>query len=272
MTQKVDFRNKVVYGFKVLGWLAHDNNYWDRTCPSCKGMYSSFQTANCPKCGQPLTFITKGDGVPMSISEGTFYPALTKGQKAKDMKAIENRKNGLVPKYRFKMFNFGGNGVITPHPLHNRMVKGALVEITLINHQIIPSWFTGENNVPHVEMMIMVFDNYGDKIEVLADGKAADAITPHRVNPDGTPAPMNLDTQTAASTVTETAPNPKLATLEAMKAQIDAMMAEIKGESAQAPAPNPDPAPTTAPAPAPTQSFNPFEDEVTDNDVFANAM
>lgn len=195
-TQKTESR--VNFAMKIVGNLMHDNHLFDRTCPSCSGMYSSFKTANCPKCGAVLTFITTNDGNnrAMSISEGTLGICFGPKQEEKDAKAIKNRKNGLTPLYRFKRFSFADdNGAMALPKDHHRMKMGAQVEITIINHQVIPSGpFNTKKHGPTVEFMLMIFDDqgYGDKVVILKDAQAIANNVPVNVDDHGQPTPVDV--------------------------------------------------------------------------------
>ena len=192
-------KKEVRYAFKIVGNLGHDNHLFDRTCPACKGMYSSHERSNCPKCNAALTYLTGPEGRPIAISEGTVYPAFNDKQLQKDAAEISARKNGMPIKYRFKMFNFmDDNGVLTPPIEHDRCRKGAKVEIVSMNHQCVPSWFMGKDisnpqsttKIPWVEFLVLVYTNYGDYIKVLTEAEYANIVVHHPMNPDGTPAPI----------------------------------------------------------------------------------
>ena len=193
-------KEKVRYAFKIVGQLGHDNKLFDRTCSTCKGMYSSHERGNCPKCNKPLTYITGADGQPISISEGTVYPAFGDKQLKKDIAEMTSRRNGMPIKYRFKMFHFiDEHGVLVPPPEHSRCRSGAKVEIVTMNHQIVVSWFMGKDKqnpeskakIPWVEFMILVYTNYGDHVKMLTEAEYASMVIHHEVNADGTPAPMS---------------------------------------------------------------------------------
>lgn len=165
-----------VYRLEIVGNLGHDNTYFDKTCTNCKGMYSSAQYATCPKCGGTLTAITTREGKPMSISEGTIYPAFGERQKKRNAEAIANRKNGMESVYRFKIFSFAdANGFVSPPMDHHRMRSGARVKVFIRNHPLVSSWFVSRENKPKVELMMQIYPQYGDKIEVLRDAQAATA-------------------------------------------------------------------------------------------------
>jgi len=166
--------------FTMDGWLACDNKLFDRTCPSCNGMYSSYEVANCPKCGSQLTFITTAKGSSMAISEGTFYPCLSQKQ-------TQEAGNGIETVYRFKIFSFSdANGVLAPPPEHAFCKKGALVKIRTIGHQIIHRLFSTGQGVPKVESLFLVWKNYGDSVKLLQGPKVS-----YQVDANGQPAQMN---------------------------------------------------------------------------------
>lgn len=191
-------KRSVNYAFKIVGSLRHDNFLFDRTCAACGGMYSSRKQSTCPKCSQPLTYITSNDGKPMSMSEGTLYLAFGDKQWRRDTDIISHRKNGMPATYRFKLFEFmDEHGVLTPPQFHDECRKGAKVEIVTMNHQLIPSWFRTRDNVPKIELMLLVFTNYGDTFKVLTAAQYADKTISHTVNLDGSPAPMGNE-ETAA--------------------------------------------------------------------------
>jgi len=195
----VELKNRINLGVAFTGWLAHDNKLFDRSCTACGGMYSSFVNAVCPKCGKGLTYLRiPGNQKALCISEGTMYPALSKNQLEKDAQAITARKRAVPITYRFKVFGFADEqGVLVPPAIHKRLRKGALVEVRMYNHQPVITPFQSEKG-PKVEMMLMVFEAYGDKVTVLTDAKAADVLTPVRTNPDGTAAPVQMPDPNAA--------------------------------------------------------------------------
>lgn len=239
------------FAVKIRGFLGHDNDYFDRTCPACKGMHSSFITISCPKCGAALTYLTTSKNKPFAISEGTIYPVLG-AQEDKDKKTIEGKKNGMIPKYRFKIFSFMENEVLAPPLEHVSMKKGALVELIIINHQLIPSWFTTKDKVPCVELLAQIYPQYGDSVKVLQGPKVAETTVSYPVNPDGSPTPLMV----GGGTDTE-----KIALMEAE-------IARLKAETPATPAlPNTPPPPdttvhgadTVSGASATVGSVDPFE-------------
>jgi hypothetical protein len=184
-------KRSVNYAFKIVGSLRHDNLLFDRTCAACGGMYSSRKQSTCPKCSQPLTYITSNDGKPMSMSEGTLYLAFGDKQWRRDAATIAKRKNGMPATYRFKLFEFmDEHGVLTPPQFHDECRKGAKIEIVMMNHQLVPSWFKAGDGTPKVELMVPVFTNYGDTFKILTAAQYASKTVSHAVNPDGSPAPM----------------------------------------------------------------------------------
>ena len=184
-------KKSVNYAFKIVGYLGHDNKLFDRTCPACKGMYSSQITDVCPKCGQKLTYITNAEGKAMSISEGTIYPSFGPKQEARDAQAVTSRKNGMSPIYRFKLFSFiDEQGVLVPPQFHSSCLKGAKVEVLVMNHQLVPSWFQTKEKVVRVELMLPVYANYGDTFNVLTAAQYANKVVSHEVKPDGSPAEL----------------------------------------------------------------------------------
>lgn len=206
MENQVQDNKSVNYAFKIVGYLGHDNKLFDRTCPACKGMYSSHELANCPKCGMLLTYLTSPDGKALAISEGTVYPAFGPKQDKRDIAAVTNRKNGMFPTYRFKLFSFmDDHGVLIPPAEHGRCRKGAKVEILTMNHQLVPSWFLGRDGAHKVELLIMVYTNYGDSIKVLTEQEYTNKVVYHPLNPDGTPAPLQTEGDARAKAQAEIA-------------------------------------------------------------------
>jgi hypothetical protein len=252
MDNQVREQRSINYAFKIVGYLGHDNKLFDRTCPTCqKGMYSSREVTRCPKCGGALSYLTNAEGKALAISEGTVYPAFGPKQEKRDIEAVAKRKNGMLPMYRFKMFSFmDEHGVLIPPPEHGRCRKGAKVEILTMNHQLVPSWFQTKENTVKVELLIMVYTNYGDYVKVLTAQEYASKTVSHNVYPDGTPVPM-------------TAQEDRIAYLERQ-------IAELRGATA----------PTAPPAPQPpVQETLPWEGQnqmtaAADNSVdpFANAQ
>ena len=235
MTQPmIDFKTRVNYGKTITGWLLHDNKLFDRTCPQCGGMYSSFLASSCKKCGQPLTYIRTGDGRAMAISEGTLGIALPKTQIERDEKSIKARKGGMLITHRFKLFSFEENGVLSPHPLHKNLRTGSLVEVRIINHQELTKPFRTRAGAWKIELMYPVYDQYGDTVKILRGPKAADVTTPHGVTATGAAAPITVTANTE---------------IAALQKQMAEMQARINALG-QAPAPT-TAAPTPTPPPAP---------------------
>jgi hypothetical protein len=250
MEKQVSTKRSVNYAFKIVGYLGHDNKLFDRTCPACrKGMYSSREYSRCPKCGGVLGYLTNADGKAIAISEGTVYPAFGPKQEKSDAMAIAKRKNGMLIKYRFKMFSFiDEHGVLIPPAEHGRCRSGAKVEIMIMRHQLIPSWFMGkdENNpnsetkVPWVELMMPIFTNapYNDYVKVLTEQEYASKTISHNVYPDGSPVPIEVPTA-QPTVVPEATP---ITGIDADIAALEKRIAAIKAAQApavQAPVPQP---------------------------------
>lgn len=227
-TQAANGKKRYVnVGIKYRGFLAHDNKYFDRTCPSCGSMYDSRSIAMCPKCMQPLTSITAPSGKAMGISEGTFYPCLSNKTKEGIKQSLGRRKRAMPITYRFKIFSFPNEqGVLAPPPQHLEMKTGALIEMVLINHPAEATYyFAKEKNldpaqlrscaelieaaqkantvapeVPDIlasmlklgcEVMHRVYPQYGDTIKVVMAPKAKGATTvSYKVDAEGNPAPV----------------------------------------------------------------------------------
>lgn len=244
MDKKTYTKKNVNYAFKIVGFLGHNNNIFDRVCEGeCKRMYFSREHPDntCPNCGGKLTYIRSADNVPMSVSEGTIYPAFGPKQESHDLDAIIRRKNGMRPVYRFKMFNFmDEHGFLDAPEEHSRCKRGAKVEIVTVNHQLVPSLFEtkpkdGSPSELRVELLIMLYENYGDRIKILTDAEYSDKTHPYSVYKDGTPVPLVLDDDDA-----------KIAAMEASIAEIKANKARTATRTASTPPPPPKMAPDKA--------------------------
>ncbi len=168
------------YWFGMIGYLGHDNKLFDRTCTACKGMYSSYEMSVCPKCGLPLAYITTTKGTPMAISEGTIYPAFSDKEKLRYTESVNNRKGGMEAVYRFKIFSFADDkGVLAPPLNHHLMKSGSKVKVQIINHEFILDGFMSKGETPKAkaEVMLMVYPQYGDTVEVQAAPKPNPAVT-----------------------------------------------------------------------------------------------
>jgi hypothetical protein len=219
-----------VYRLEIVGNLGHDNAYFDKTCSNCGGMYFSGQYATCPKCGGTLTAITTKEGKPMSISEGTLYPAFGEKQKKRNAQAIANRKNGMESVYRFKIFSFAdANGYVSPPAEQHLLKKGARVKVFIRNHPVVASWFLSKENKPKVELMMQIYPQYGDTIQVLKEAQVAAATQGVTMGPNGQPAP--LDTSKETNEI----------------AQLEARIAYLRGQQGKPAAPPA--APSAPPAP-----------------------
>jgi hypothetical protein len=233
---------------KMRGFLLHDNKYFDRTCPSCGGLFTSYVHASCPKCNQPLTFITAPNGKPMGISEGTFNPLLSEKTKARLERNLTARKNAVPIKYRFKIFSFvDDKGILSPPPEHMYMKSGALVEILIINHPAEATSFLTKELKPMVELMHKIYTGYGDSIKVVREPKAkAESTVAYKVDAAGNPVPVAPPFGTGAA-------NP---VIDEMQKRVSAIQAEIdKMRSVQAPPVLPVNAGVAAAADAAAQEF-----------------
>ena len=194
MENQVKEKVEITYAVKIVGNLACDNSLFDRTCPSCGGMYSSRKRSNCAKCGKLLTHITSRKGEPMTISEGTIYPDFNRYWTKRDADTLARTPNVLVPKYRFKIYSFmDEHNTLTPAAEHDRCRSGAKVEIVILNHQLIMKHFLSKDGTGNVELMLHIYTNRGDTIKVLTEAEYVDKVISHPVNPDGSPAPLTLD-------------------------------------------------------------------------------
>ena len=193
--QSVEDEYPTNYVFGMVGHLGHDNKLFDRTCPACRGMYSSYGQSTCKKCSQPLTYITSKENKAMAISEGTIYPSFGPKQKKRDADTIANRKNGVKVIYRFKIYSFADeSGVLSPPQNHHLMKSGAQVELAIANHEVITSWFMSkEDGQPRMEIMLMVYPKYGDYAKIISEPKASQNVTHVPVDTQGKPAPVNTD-------------------------------------------------------------------------------
>jgi hypothetical protein len=234
MDQKVVNKRNTNYAFKLVGYLGHDNKLFDRVCSGgCKGLFSSREYSACPKCGRGLSYILSADNKPMAISEGTVYPAFGPKQEKRDASEVAKRKNGMRPIYRFKMFSFmDEQGILTAPIEHDKCLRGAKVEILSMNHQLVPSWFevkakeSGQRSEIRVELLVMIYTNYGDKVTVLTEREYAGRIGSYPVNAaDGTPAPITLPAQNDDER------------LDMLQRQIDEIRAAKTAQAAAVPAP-----------------------------------
>jgi len=183
------------FAAKITGNLGHDANVFDRTCPKCKGMYYSLMTPACPKCGAQLTYMTTGKGKPMSITECSFYPIFGEETEKRWEADTAKRKGGMGITWRFKIFNYADkNGVLADHPMSMLLKKGATIELRVYNHppfatEYVSTKFAGKKMV---EMMFVVYPNYGDSVKVIKQSAVAT-----KVDAQGNAVPPTL-TPTAA--------------------------------------------------------------------------
>lgn len=203
MENQVEEKKEITFAVKLVGNLACDNDLFDRTCPSCGGMYSSRKRSNCVKCGALLTYITGREGKPITISEGTIYPALNKYWAKRDGETLAHTPNVLRPKYRFKLYSFmDEHNTLIPAAEHDRCRSGAKVELVILNHQLIPKHFLSKDGTGNVELMFHIYTNKGDTIKVLTEAEYADKVVSYPVNPDGSPAPLNWDSLSTTDKLT----------------------------------------------------------------------
>lgn len=248
---------KVNYGFAIVGWLAHDALLFDRQCPACGNMVSSYEHRVCPKCNGELGFMTTSSGDKMSIMECTLYPNFNDATKQRNAESLKARKGAVPITYRFKAFGFSKDDALAPPNFFHDMKKGALVKVTTYNHELLATPFTRRNGAAAVELMVQVFAQFGDSFEVLVKGKAAE----HHIDEPGTrataeSAPVVPD-NTAPEMAHQSAPSGEFA---AMKKEIDelkAMVYHLAGAKSTAPAAS-GPVDPTPPA-EDDEASNPFE-------------
>lgn len=216
---------KVVnYGFAIVGWMAHDALLFDRNCPTCHKMYSSFEHKTCPQCGGELGYITIPSGRKMSIMECTLYPNFNDATRRKNAEDTRARKGAVPITYRFKAFSFSDDeGVLAPPDEYHRMVKGALVSVRMYNHELLATPFEKRNGDTGVELMVQVYPQFGDIVSILKEGKAAE----HQIDDPGTkdaaksaPAAPASAPQAPVSASNESDTDKRLSRLEAMFAQV----------------------------------------------------
>lgn len=238
--------------FMVRGFLAHDAKIFHASCPTCGGLYSLYETTTCSKCGGKLDFIRTDKGVPMSIGELTFYPAIGREQEGRDAKTTRGKNGGVLPVYRVKMFSFAdedGN-LPNPHPDFLNLRKGVMIEITCYNHQPIFTVFNTKDGAQKVEVMLYIYANHQDSLTILRGAKERTATTSYAVNADGSPAPVQ--TTPTPQTTTVSPDNVSEIMSKLSPADLQSLMAMVKTiQSGQAPAtvptePAPNPEPSTA--------------------------
>jgi len=268
MYQNITTKRSANYAFKIVGHLGHDNELFDRACMGgCKGLFSSRKHSVCPKCGRELCWILSADKQPMAISEGTIYPAFGSKQDMRNLADITKRKNGMRPIYRFKMFSFMDDyNILSPPAEHGRCVKGTKVEILSMNHQLVPSWFEtkpdadGKREIM-VEILIMVYTNYGDYVKILTEQEYVNKTTPHPVYADGTSVPLAVEEE---------------ARLVAMEEAIAKIRADSRARAVAKPAATPPPPPPAMVAQSSSELPWEGEDELGNDaweiDPFENAV
>jgi hypothetical protein len=141
--------------------------------------------------------MTTGKGKPMSITECSFYPIFGEETEKRWEADTAKRKGGMGITWRFKIFNYAdNNGVLADHPMSMMLKKGATIELRVYNHppfatEYVSTKFAGKKMV---EMMFVVYPNYGDSVKVIKQSAVAtkvdaqgNAITP-TLTPAATPA------------------------------------------------------------------------------------
>lgn len=209
----------VQYGFAIVGWMAHNAFLFDRNCPTCHKMYSSFEHKVCPQCGGELGYITIPSGRKMSIMECTLYPNFNDATRRKNAEDTKARKGAVPITYRFKAFAFSDDeGVLSPPNEFHRMVKGALVSVRMYNHELLMTPFERRNGDTGVELMVQVFPQFGDNVTILKDGKAAE----HQIDDPGTKAAA----ESAPSAPQSESPKPSESDISKRIARLEAMVAQ----------------------------------------------
>lgn len=214
----------VQYGFAIVGWMAHDALLFDRQCPRCHKMMSSFEHRTCPNpnCQGELDFIKTPKGIKMSIIECTLYPNFNDATKQKNAEDTKARKGAAPITYRFKAFSFAdSDGALAPPDDFHRLVKGALVSVRMYNHELLATPFQKRDGSQGIELMVQVYPQFGDVVAILRDGKAAE----HQIDDPGTRAAAESAPTAPASVPPAT--NPDLAQNDAVAAMIKEF-AELK--------------------------------------------
>jgi len=237
----------VNYLFFARGFLAADAKVFHAQCtnPQCKRWVSLYDTTVCPICGSKLDYLRGGkDNRPMTVGELTFLLAI--GRESEDIykkKVVEKGK--ALPVHRVKMYAFADDdgNLPDPHPEFANLKKGAMIEVKSINH--IPEYtpFTSKDGqTSKMEVMVHIFEAWGDYVKILRGQKKQDATTAYNVDANGNPAPVapsaptNLDLASLAQ-------NPQaVAMLQTLLSQL---VANPKPAPAPAPAENTTPAPAT---------------------------
>jgi hypothetical protein len=183
--------------------MAHNAHLFDRQCPTCHKMLSSFEHRACPQCEGDLDFIRTPKGIKMSITEGTLYPNFNDAVRQKNAEDMRARKGAVPIIYRFKAFSFAdSDGALAPPEDFHRLVKGALVSVRMYNHELLATPFQKRNGDTGVELMVQVFPQFGDVVAIRKDGKAAE----HQVDDPGTRAAAE-SAPTSPASATASAPN-----------------------------------------------------------------
>ena len=226
-TQAAGTKQYINLATKKRGFLAHDAKYFDRTCATCKGMYSSSVTTHCPKCGAELTFFKIKGGKAMAITECTIFPMLRRDDddRLKERAAIDTAFLPIT--YRFKLFSFSENGVISAPPELMRLKEGAMVEFTCFNTPEYARKYHSEKlNRDCVELMFLIFRDRGSSIKVIRDPKAkAEYAIAYKADAAGSPVPIAAPFPKEASDL-QKAIDEMEKTVAAMKASAATMVAQ----------------------------------------------
>jgi len=173
--------------FHFRGFLAHNNKLYNATCSEHGGFYN-FDEKTCRKCGKPLVQLTTTKGVAMTVSEGSFYPAIGPDQEKNDRAGCA-RRNRHYPVYRFQMYSFADEqGNLAPHTEHYKMRKGVMVEIETVNHNPFINPYVSEKfQEKRAEMLFCIYPQKGDYAKALS---ASDTQKHTNKDTDDNPAPV----------------------------------------------------------------------------------
>lgn len=243
LTQK-----SVNYLFFARGFLADDAKIYHAQCtnPNCKRWVNLYETRSCPVCGGGLDYIRAGkDNTPMCVGEITFFLAIGRDNEDRYKNGVI-KKGKSLPVHRVKMYSFADeNGNLPdPHPDFHNLKKGTMIEVKCYNHPPEYTPFTAKDGTPKVEVMVHLFDGYGDELSILRGAKKAEATTAYNVTPNGDPAPVNTQTQGTPAPAPNAASNVDVNALIMRAFQGDAQafaeLQKIAGQTPAAPsAPNP---------------------------------
>jgi len=204
----------------------------DRTCPSCGGLYSSYEYAHCPKCQAVLVIPmhpAESGARPYCLTEVTLYPKMRKEDK--DAHATRTKAaKGLL--YTFRVILWGRydkeRNVVEPDARTRYLVPKRTIRVALYNPPtLIP--FTAKDGTQKIEMKYVFSAKSGDQIELL-DEKQESSEMMAGAKTKETP------TQTNTSTPVD---------MSAVQAQLNTLMEAFKQAGGVLPAPNPEKAAMT---------------------------